>query len=286
MINIDKLFNTLMDLNIDNILKSFGYISKEEYYRYVAECDNLTELLEEQSKSMDVISITLNNVRAKYIQSEALLLETTNNTNETIKSLREELWSLKMEDSGTDKYLKSKYKEIPMIAYTGKRKYDGKDITLYLNEMITPNTYEVQDFFEGITSPDLITKVKLAGNRVARYNAWTSDKVTTGYSDYYTYPNELIIGSEGDCEDHSFLLSSFDKEIGVAYGYLTQGKRKFGHAFNVFEYNNTLYVVDTTGNTVHIEKYDDKSHYYIHFIIMHEKAYMLDNSVTFGVLRK
>lgn len=88
------------------------------------------------------------------------------------------------------------------------------------------------------------------------------------------------------CEDHSFVVASTNVEFGICWGFLNRGNEHIGHAFNCFIYNDTLYTLDTTGNSVDIKKWDvnntSDSNYEIYFIITKENAYRVKSGVSFG----
>lgn len=67
-------------------------------------------------------------------------------------------------------------------------------------------------------------------------------------------------------------------EIGGAWGFYKGG----GHAFNVFVYENRLYVLETTGSRAEILEYEKQSDYVIHYIITRDNTYQLKGGVRFG----
>ena len=265
-------------IDINNLFRKIGYVPVQEYNMVKADHDQIEGLLKEVNTKLDNKNKELETVEMTY---EDYIYD----TNIEMAGLRSQIFTLK-NLSELDLYCYVHYKDIDDIAYTGKRKYLKHNMDIYLKEFITPNTYEVKKFFNNAVDNNTLLMIKQAGNRVAKHVTWKDDMKNLGSSDYYLYPNEIILGQSDDCEGHSYLLSSCDNRIGVAYGYLTQGKRKFGHAFNVFVYENELYIADTTGDSIHIEKYGKDSNYYIHYIITHNKSYELDGSVVFGVLKE
>ena len=193
-----------------------------------------------------------------------------------------------------DLYCRSRYTETENKAYLNKRKVFGKYITVYLNELITPNSYEILRVKKDLKleNEDIYDRARLIGNKIAISLKWTSDKDMQDSNDFYLFPNETLKLKKADCEDHSFCTASFDRNISVAYGfYNKKGYRGYdrgtGHAFNTFIWNNSLYILETTGNVAKIHKYEPKKlteQYHICFIVTPTKTYNLDGTVEFGRL--
>jgi len=171
------------------------------------------------------------------------------------------------------------YKSVPMVAYEGKRLHQDKPISVFLNQMITPDAFEVKKFKKGILEGSTLRERAVrVGNKVAKEFTWTSDSNLSTSGDYYLYPEEIIVTSKGDCEDHAYAVSSIDPRIGVAYGFMGEG----GHAFNCFVENGKLYILETTANIGNVKEYDSQELYKIHFIITKNKLYQLKYGVSFG----
>lgn len=187
--------------------------------------------------------------------------------------------------SSLEGYCVTKFKVIKNKSYKNKRKYTGKSINVYINQMITPDALEVKRLrFEIPRGESLSTDALNIGNRIAKDFTWTDDKNLDTSGDYYLYPEEIIVSGQGDCEDHAFTVASLNPEIDVAYGFLTKNGRKFGHAFNIFTENDKLYILDTVGDVGEISEYNTTSNYYIHYIITKNATFELDGSVEFGEL--
>ena len=180
-----------------------------------------------------------------------------------------------------DKYCLLHFKKIEMPAYKQKRHIKGKYYSIALNQLITPNAYEVVKFKKGIlTTNNMLQNASNIGNAIAKYLIWDSDNNLDSSGDYYLYPEETIARKKGDCEDHAGVVSSMNEEIGMAYG----SEKDMGwHCFNVFVYQGNLFVLDTVGNSA-IVSLLDKTNYKIYYIITTNNAYQIDGSETFGVL--
>lgn len=177
--------------------------------------------------------------------------------------------------------IEKKYKVIDKIAYKQKRSFQGKQYSIYLNELITPNAWEVENFRRKLRlKGDLMDDAWIIGNALAKHLTWTDDGNLANTGDYYVMPNETLVHRKVDCEDHAFALTSIDTRFGVAYGF----HKATGHAFNCFVYNGKLYILDTVDNKAFIKKYDDQSDYKIHFIITRDYTFQLKGGVQFGYL--
>ncbi len=180
-----------------------------------------------------------------------------------------------------DEFCLSNYKVIKPIAYKQKREIRGVKYAVSLQELITPNSYAVIKFKKGIVfSDNILNTAKNVGKKVAQYLTWDSDNNLDKSGDYYLYSNETLARRKGDCEDHAFVVSSIYPKLGVAYGW---AKNIGWHAFNVFSYNNELYILDTVENSAYIMSYD-KSNYKINYIITEANCYEIDGSVQFGTI--
>ncbi|MEA3430299.1 MAG: hypothetical protein U9R08_03425 [Nanoarchaeota archaeon] len=201
--------------------------------------------------------------------------------------LQEELASLRSDIyTELEEHCLSNYDMIDMIAYKGKRTYHGKSVDLYVGEMITPNAFEVVRARNRLTySIDRQQWAIKIGNMVSRKVTWTSDStLNASTKDVYLYANEVLVSGKGDCEDHSFVVSSIEPEIGVAYGFYHDEKGKYGHAFNVFILNGELYILETTGNKARVEKYSETKNYTIYFIFTKDMAFRVKRGVSFGTI--
>lgn len=196
--------------------------------------------------------------------------------------------------SPIDNYLSKQYKVIPNIAYKNKRfvsiKQKSKtlsgEVIVYLNQLITPDNYEVRRFFSDINGDDLYQQVVNAGDKLAKHTTWVDEMKLYDTSDFYLYPEETLtfMRKSTDCEDVSYTMASSNaKYIAVCYGYYHNGDNKFGHAYPIVLYKDKLYIVETTGNTVETSSFDDKR-YETFFIITKEKTYQIKAGVRFGVL--
>jgi len=238
----------------------------------------ITNKLNNYDKLKGQLEATIRNNKA----SEKLLVEQLAISYEEIEEINDELdlallpYTTELEDYCIDKGYKFK-----RIAYQNKRSFNDKPISVFLHELIQPESYEVFNLARKIRT----YTPKGVGNYIARNFTWKDDKqFNPKTKDYYLCPNELIVNKTGDCEDHSYLMASLMPEtMGIAYGFvnLPSGK-SFGHAFNVFIKNDKLYLLDTVENTVIIK--DVSKHYYsINYIVTQTGTYIVDDSVDFGL---
>jgi len=171
---------------------------------------------------------------------------------------------------------RQKYEEIPNPVYAQKRGFKNKKYSLFLQELHTPFSFEVTNLRKTIGSDEPTTIVRY----IAKNFTWKSDKNLANSDDYYLLPSETIALSAGDCEDFAFLLSSLNRDIAIAYGSHSIAGY---HAFNLFVFDDELYVLDATNEKNPILKYAN-SEYRINYIITFQKTYIVDGSVNFGTI--
>ena len=204
-----------------------------------------------------------------------------NRINDIRKAQDERIEELENPLTKLDKYCLENFKKIPMIAYKQKREFRGVYYSIALNELITPNSYEVIKLKKGLSMQGTMLEVaERIGNRVAKTITWDSDNNLDKSGDYYLMPNETISRLKGDCEDIANVTSSMHEEMGMAYGWADG----IGwHAFNVFVYNGMLYIMDNTGNYGKVALLD-RSGYKIYYIVTMENSYQVDGSEIFGTV--
>jgi hypothetical protein len=219
------------------------------------------------------------------INMQQLKLDETQSVNRQLAAKIAELSRPNITD--VESYCMARYKQIANIAYEGKRKFQGEQIDVYLNQMITPDAFEVIKVRRRLRMKgDPKIDAKIAGDWAARTFTWTDDGKLDKSGDFYVYPEETIKHKLVDCEDHAFVVSSLVPEIGVAYGfyYNSQEKKRYGHAFNVFIQDNRIYVLDTVGNTSYICAAEKTSAYTINYVITKGMTFALDPSAQFGTI--
>lgn len=214
----------------------------------------------------------LSEQNADFIIQNKLLIDEKSALLQEIKNLNN--------DTELDKYCKDNFKRIKNIAYKQKRNIKSQSYSIYLNEMITPNAFEVKKFFKGIdleqgSNYDIANRV---GKKISANITWIDDKNLSTSGDYYLSPSETLQLREGDCEDHVFISCSVHPEIAGAWGFY----KTTGHAFNVFVFLNELWILDTVGDTPIILKYKDQKDYTINYIITRDNTYEVDGSTDFG----
>lgn len=186
-------------------------------------------------------------------------------------------------DTALEAHCKDVYALIDNLNYENKSNIQGKPIALELNELITPNSFEVMRWKKRLTlTGDLFDRTQRIGNKAARDFTWTDDGILSKSGDYYLFPREMIAYKKGDCEDHAFVVASCDKEIGVAYGFLNGD---IAHAWNVIFYEGRLWHVDTIGDRVEIQPIDrTDSDFEIYFIITQKYTFRVKSGVAFGTI--
>ena len=187
-----------------------------------------------------------------------------------------------------DVYCKKRYPEIPNRAYTNKRDFLDVTYTEFINTYIQPNSYPIMKFKDQFShywsdSPTFFDTVRRVCDYYNRLIVYTSDMDLHNSVDYYQTPAETIAIKKGDCEDFAFILASvFPEQLGVAYGFYRNG---IGHAFNVFMWNDELWIVDASNHRSEMYRVDGKNHdYIIHFIITPKHTYLVRMGVEFGNL--
>lgn len=249
----------------------------------------------EQIKKMSEDLLLLNNKLNMYLKDYKELSETLSEKEKelleketTIINLNGEINALKSrakyELPFIDTELGKMYPVIPMIAYKNKRGFGGKYYTTFLNEMITPNAFEVLKLFRAIREQqDVYSWCLNAGTIISKKIKYMPDYQQTTKEDYYLLPSEIIASGRGDCEDFAFLVASGNPDnVAVAYGFYEIDGKKFGHAFNIFFYAGTMFILELTGGTTAIIPYTDTSGYSINYIITKNRCYVVDDSVAFG----
>jgi hypothetical protein len=185
-----------------------------------------------------------------------------------------------IQDTDLELYLKKHYPRMPNVAYAQKRSIKEASYSIFLNELIQPNAYEVKKFRKTcLLSDDRLQRIRSTGNKVAQYLTWTDDANLATSGDYYLFPAEALTIKDCDCEDHAAVVSSLlPNDVASAWGFYKEG----GHCFNVAVIEGKLYVIDTVGNTVVIKQYEGQSDYSINYIVTQRYTFVLDGTVSFG----
>jgi hypothetical protein len=234
------------------------------------------DLVQKASKDLETINQSLENQNEEQ-HKEIVFLKTK------IYNLDKEIEQSKIPAlSPIDTYLKSQYKVIKNIAYENKRGYD-----VFLNQMITPNTFEVLKFRKSYTNDNNYEYIKKLGDKLAKLTTWVSEANLYDSGDWYLYPEETLTTykTKCDCEDVSFTMCSMLPEyMGVCYGmFHKSNKEVFGHAYPILLYNDKLFIVETTGDLVEMTGFFDKR-YETYFIITKDYTYRVKYGIEFGKL--
>ena len=231
------------------------------------------------------------------LQTKISNLDTKINTiNLTKKELKENLKVVAVSFlTPIDDFLSKTYLEVPKFAYNNKRRYNGKLFPVYPNEMITPDSYYAVKLREELSplSDNTRDRALVIGRRIDRGIRWVSDLETTGMDDFYHYIAESIIDGRSDCESQCFAVSSIDPDnFGVAFGNTQKDNKGTWHAWNVFVYNDELWVLETNsvanfpnGGNTWIRKVKD-SNYTMDWIFTKHKTYRARGSTHFGTIAR
>lgn len=179
-----------------------------------------------------------------------------------------------------DKYCMAKGYEINNFVYKDKVIIGSARIPCNLREMITPNSFVVENIRNKLTKirfKDKILWYTQIMHDVANLIEWSSD----GREDNYYYPAYTLTTGRGDCEDISFAQCSIEPELGTAFGfYIDENKNRVGHAFAVGVVEGELWIFDGTPDVS--LKYEGNKRYTINYIITQKNIYVIDGGVTFG----
>ena len=187
--------------------------------------------------------------------------------------------------SDLDTFGMEHYEMVKPIAYEQKRDIKGKSYSIALNELITPEAYEVHMFFKGLDlDVDVKSMAKKVGDKISKNLIWRADKDFANSDDYYRMPSETITAVYGDCEDLTAVASSAHKEIGMCWGFF----KTTGHAFGCFIHESSLYILDfdTINKRAIIKEYNNQDDYAIHFVITRKNYYKVKSGIQFGELAK
>lgn len=213
-------------------------------------------------------------------EEKALFIKTTEVQTSIITDLTNQLSS----DTPLEVYCKDNFQIAKKFAYKDKSFYKDKGISMYPNELITPDQYlVVKERAKVRQSSSKKIWYENVGRHVTNTKKWVADSKNSKWQDRYNLANESLVSPEIDCEDHSAIVASIEPEIGIAFG-------KAGntwHAFNVFVYEGVLFVLETN-NTINRNEfkvlcYDRQTHYKIHHIYTQNYTFVIDDSVQFGV---
>lgn len=203
-------------------------------------------------------------------------------------SLAECMTKKEEKKSAIDLYFSSKYQLIPNKAYINKR--GKKSQSMWLNQMITPQAWEVQNFVQKYAGKDgnVWTKASTLGEALAKHTTWVDEQKLYEGGDFYLYPEETLTTHKDkcDCEDVSYTFASFMPSlVGVCYGFYTNAKENqiYGHAYPVVLYDSELFIVETTGTRAELVPYSDVR-YDTHFIVTKDYTYQVKSGVEFGSL--
>lgn len=248
----------------------------------VSDNDQFLQAIEKR----DLLVTELNNQIKEFKKSNDGLISDNDRLFQQLKALNDANKSI------INEFLESKYLVIENFAYKDKQKFMSKYYSVFLNELITPDAFEVEKIKRKLKlTGNTLTDAQIIGDKVAELLTWTDDKNLDTSGDLYLYPAQAVAYKKCDCEDHSFLTASLQPtQFGVAYGFYypetfkKNKNNKFGHAFNVFSHDNRLFILDTVGNVGVIEEYTGLQHYTINYIVTKDKSFSVDDRTAFGTL--
>jgi len=270
---IDFLYPGLLD-ELDTYKNNVSYYKQLISLNDKQYTKDIITFSEENEHLLDKISLLNNNISELKEQNEYLLDSVV---------------------SEIDNWLSEKYKIIPNKVYKNKRKFDGKIINVFLNQLITPDAFEVLKFKKKLKlNSDDYNNVKEATDKVAKHTTWTGDDTLYNMVDFYNYPEEVLVIKLADCECIANTITSlFHKKIGTGYGFYnhkgySETDKGLGHAFNVFVWNNDLYIAEGTGTRAVLHRYnptDKNEQYHLLFVITKDYTYKCtDENIEFGYL--
>lgn len=233
----------------------------------------------------------LDNYKSVIAYYKKLILLNDAKYNDEIKELK------KPKLSEIDKWLSANYKIVPNKVYQNKRQFDGKIINVFLNQLITPDAFEVLKFKKTLKlDSDDYNNVKEATDKIAKHTTWTGDDTLYNMVDFYNYPEEVLVIKLADCECIANTITSLlHKKIGTGYGFYNpngyktlKDKDNGGHAFNVFIWSNELYIAEGTGTRAVLHRYEPnnpKEKYHLLYVITKDYTYKCtDENIEFGYL--
>lgn len=261
-------------------------ISESEYKslnEIVTQKKKLDSNYSDALRKIDLLENSLKNVKEEFDISESEWKKLLNTANSKIDELT---------TSDLDQFLAEKFKTGTNKTYKVKRSIKGRHYSILLNNMIQPNEAEVKNFKDSIITSvqDSWSIFNRCGNALAQRITWTDDGNLDKSGDFYLYPEELLALNEGDCEDHAFCLASMDPNIGVVYGFYTDGKNKFGHAWNCCLVKgsgttpDSLWYGDAVGDQLSTfpESQVATSQYEPCFIVTRFGTYIIKDNIDFG----
>lgn len=236
----------------------------------------------EYDELLNVLRIAVDDLTKIKREQDTLILSQKEliQTKDAIKELQEEQLNEQRKKIITpvDLYCIKKGYKINNFVYRDKIIINGVKISCNLREIITPNSYVVEQIRKNIKKPE--TKIlwyERIMNKVNSIVTWTTD----GRDDNYYYPNYTLQTGKGDCDDFAFAQCSIEPELGNAFGFWDRGDGKpIGHSFAVGVIEGQLWIFDAVPNK--IVTAEGNPFYSINYIITKNNIYVLDDSVRFG----
>lgn len=254
----------------ENIIKMLGGYTAYEYDQEGLEigalCKQIDGLIAENKK----------------IKNEGVLLfKSGAKLNDELQTLR----AIKDREDDLEHYgeigLKLKNMGLKMIknkAYENKRQFKNVYYSVFLNELIIPEAYEVEKHNHE------------TNNAYLKFNevVWTDDATLDKSGDYYQMPNEVLARKKGDCEDMAYTNASINPEqCAVVYGFFhPDDKTQFGHAWNVILKDDQLLIYDSTNNVENQGGLFSTTNtkYEPYFIVTKNHTFALKENQEFGIL--
>lgn len=189
--------------------------------------------------------------------------------------------------SNIDKWCQDRFKERSPIAYKYKRAINGEYYSIFVNQLITPDAFEVQKFKQPYMSlfDDKYKFFFAVGDALAERTTWVDERKIYEMKDYYFYPEETLTGQRKacDCDDVTAVMASIDHEnAAMCWGFHDNGIKRYGHAFPIFLHENVAYVIETIGNKSNLVKLDYKE-YDPYIIFTKNHTYHVKSGAIFGV---
>lgn len=255
----------------ENVIKILGGYTEEEYKfqceSWRLECKKNCDEKDKKINQLAQVSAESLSI-AERRNDELLALKAIQSREDDLQHYGE--IGLKLKNMGL-KMIKNK-------AYENKRQFKNVYYSVFLNELITPEAYEVEKHNHD------------TNNAYLKFNevVWTDDETLDKSKDYYQMANEVLARKKGDCEDMAYTNASINPEqCAVVYGFFhPDDKTQFGHAWNVILKDDQLLIYDSTNNVENQGGLFSTTNtkYEPYFIVTKNHTFALKENQEFGIL--
>lgn len=268
-----------MNWSINNIMESLGYVPKARF-------DKMEEIHEEKLDStIEEFGVFIENLNHQNL----LLNDELKESKLTEQILRGRISDIEtmLQAPELDQWLDKHYMKVGMFGYKNKRYINKTPYTVFINQLIEPEAYEVKKLYQQLPKPLIGLKFyeKIA-ELVDKTLHWTSDIENIDKRDYYFTASESIVNKDADCDDHAQVVASLGyPDIGICFGKAGSGY----HAFNCFVYKDELWILETNSvrdynNNNWVIKYSEQDRYKIKYVFTKHGTYDLNTKwdIQFG----